>query len=62
MKMTQVMQLSPPTQSKGKPERLFGGVYNWGCNTIPHVVLFYHLRLLSPYSLYHILISATTLL
>ena len=38
--MTQVMQLSPPTQSKGKPERLSGGVYNWGCNTIPHVVLF----------------------
>ena len=38
--MTQVMQLSPPSQSKGKPERLSGGVYNWGCNTIPHVVLF----------------------
>lgn len=31
---------SPPTQSEDKLGRLFGGVYNWGCNTIPHVVLF----------------------
>lgn len=32
--------VSPPTQSEGKLGRFFGSVYNWGCNTIPHVVLF----------------------
>lgn len=32
--------VSPPTQSEGKLGRLFGSVYNWGCNTVPHVVLF----------------------
>lgn len=52
---------SPPTQSLGKPGRLFGGVqlrlqYHSSCSS------FYHFRLLFPYSLNHILISAITLL